>query len=75
VKGNAAVHIDRIDHEHGDVLAAYDKMGAPLYPSKAQQQQLRDVSKPEAPQVEHLHGGALTLTVPAQGLAVLEIGR
>jgi xylan 1,4-beta-xylosidase len=74
VKGNAAVRIERIDHEHGDVLAAYDKMGAPLYPSKTQLQQLRDVEKPDAPQVEHLHGGSLTLTVPAQGLAVMEIG-
>jgi len=74
VKGNATVRIERVDHEHGDVLAAYDKMGAPLYPSKAQLQQLRDVEKPEAPQVEHLHGGSLTLTVPAQGLAVIDIG-
>jgi xylan 1,4-beta-xylosidase len=74
VKGNAAVRIERVDQDHGDVLAAYDRMGAPLYPSKQQLQQLRDVEKPEAPHVEHLHGGSLTVTVPAQGLAVMEIG-
>jgi xylan 1,4-beta-xylosidase len=74
VKGNAAVLIERVDHEHGDVLAAYEKMGSPMYPSKQQLQQLRDVEKPEAPKVEHLHGGRLTVTVPAQGLAVMEIG-
>jgi xylan 1,4-beta-xylosidase len=75
VKANAAVTIDRVDHEHGDVLAAYDKMGAPVYPGKEQLQQLRDVEKPGSPQMEHLHGGTFTLTVPVQGLAVVTIGR
>ncbi len=74
VKATAPVTINRVDHEHGDVLAAYDKMGAPTYPSKEQLQQLRDAAKPGAPQMEHLHGGSFTLTVPSQGLAVVEIG-
>jgi xylan 1,4-beta-xylosidase len=30
VKGNDSVRISRVDHAHGDVLAAYDKMGAHL---------------------------------------------
>jgi xylan 1,4-beta-xylosidase len=75
VKGNAAVSINRVDHAHGDVLAAYDKMGAPVYPSQEQMKQLREVVRPAPPQVEHLHGGSFTLEVPAQGLAVVEIGR
>jgi xylan 1,4-beta-xylosidase len=75
VKGNAAVSISRVDHEHGDVLAAYDKMGGPVYPSQKQLQQLREVAMPAAPQVEHLRSGSLTLVVPAQGLAVVQIGR
>ncbi|HTZ57767.1 MAG TPA: hypothetical protein VMB49_06720 [Acidobacteriaceae bacterium] len=75
IKSNAAASISRIDQTHGNVLAAYDKMGAPVYPSQEQLTQLRDVEKPEAPQVEHLHGGSLTLTVPEQGLAVVEIRR
>ena len=75
VKGNASLRINRVDHEHGDVLAAYDKMGAPTYPSQAQLRQLREVEHPEPPQVEHLHGGSFTLEVPAQGLAVVELGR
>jgi xylan 1,4-beta-xylosidase len=75
VKGNAAVTISRVDHAHGDVLAAYDKMGAPTYPSQEQMKQLREVEQLAPPQVEHLHGGSFTLMVPAQGLAVVEIGR
>jgi xylan 1,4-beta-xylosidase len=35
VKGNAAVSISRVDHEHGDVLAAYDKMGRLIIPPKS----------------------------------------
>ena len=75
VKGNTGLRISRVDHEHGDVLAAYDKMGAPTYPSKEQVQQVREVEQPGAPEVEHLKGGSFTLTVPSQGLAVVEIGR
>jgi len=75
VKGNAAVSISRVDHEHGDVLAAFDKMGAPDYPSQEQLRQLRDVERPAPPQIEHLHGGSFTLVVPAQGLAVVEVRR
>jgi hypothetical protein len=33
------------------------------------------VERAEAPQAEHLHGGSLTLEVPAQGLAVVEVKR
>jgi xylan 1,4-beta-xylosidase len=75
VKSNAAVSISRVDKIHGDVLAAYDKMGAPVYPSQEQLRQLRDVEQPEASQMEHLHGGSFTLDVPAQGLAVVEVKR
>jgi xylan 1,4-beta-xylosidase len=75
IKGNAAVRISRVDHAHGDVLAAYDKMGAPVYPSQEQLRQLREAAQPTPPEVEHLNGGSLKLEVPAQGLAVAEIGR
>jgi hypothetical protein len=70
VKANAAVRVSRIDHTPGDVLAAYDKMGAPVYPSQEQLRQLREVERSAPPQVERLKGGSFTLVVPAQGLAV-----
>jgi xylan 1,4-beta-xylosidase len=75
IKSNAAVSISRVDQTHGNVLAAYDKMGAPVYPSQEQLRQLREVERPEPPRVEHLHGGSFTLEVPVQGLAVVEVGR
>ena len=59
VKSNAAVSISRIDQTHGNVLAAYDKMGAPAYPSQEQLRQLREVERAAQPQVRHLHGGPL----------------
>ena len=49
VKSNATISISRVDHTHGDVLAAYDKMGAPIYPSQEQLRQLRDVERPVPP--------------------------
>jgi xylan 1,4-beta-xylosidase len=75
VKPNAAVSISRVDQTHGNVLAAYDKMGAPTYPSQEQLRQLREVENPIPPEKEHLRGGSFTLVVPAQGLAVVELGR
>jgi xylan 1,4-beta-xylosidase len=75
VKSGAAVSISRVDHAHGDVLAAYDKMGAPVYPSQEQLRQLREVERPDQPEKSHLHAGSLTLVVPSQGLAVVEVGR
>jgi xylan 1,4-beta-xylosidase len=75
VKSKAAVSISRVDKAHGDVVAAYDKMGAPTYPSQEQLRQLREVERPAPPQIEHLHGGSFTLVVPEQGLAVVEVRR
>ncbi len=74
ISGNAAVSISRVDPTHGNVLAAYDKMGAPTYPSQEQLKQLREVERPETPEVQHLHDGSFTLEIPAQGLAVVEVG-
>jgi hypothetical protein len=49
-------------------------MGAPTYPSQEQLKQLREVERPETPEVLHLQDGSFTLVVPAQGLAVVEVG-
>jgi xylan 1,4-beta-xylosidase len=60
---------------HGDVLADYDKMGAPVYFGQEQLRQLRDVERLEAPLAEPPYGGPFTLEVPAQGLAVVVVRR
>ena len=48
-------------------------MGSPVYPTQAQLQTLRDAVVIGAPEVQELKGGELNLTLPANGLAVIEI--
>src|SRR5437870_1597275 len=63
----------RLDSDHGDVHSAYEKMGAPRYPTQAELQQLRSTSVLMAPETRELKNGELTLDVPAHGLALVEL--
>ena len=65
--------ISRVDHEHGDPHPAYEKMGSPVYPTPAQLQKLRESVKLGAPEIQELKGGELNLTLPPNGLAVIEL--
>ena len=65
--------ISRVDGDHGDVHAAYEKMGSPLYPSQRQIQELRKAAELPAAEVSEIKHGELSLTLPAQGLAVIEL--
>ncbi|MFZ0286073.1 MAG: glycosyl hydrolase family 39 [Terriglobales bacterium] len=65
--------IFRVDHEHGDFHAAYKKMGSPRYPTEAQIRELRLAVELPAPETRQLKHGEMTLTLPAHGLAVIEI--
>jgi xylan 1,4-beta-xylosidase len=62
-----------VDREHGDVQAAYEKMGAPSFPTQAQITALRNAAELPAAELRDLQNGELTLTLPAQGLAVIEV--
>ncbi|MHB8218254.1 MAG: GH39 family glycosyl hydrolase [Candidatus Sulfotelmatobacter sp.] len=75
LKGTKASHalISRVDGEHGDVHSAYEKMGAPRYPSQKQIQELRHDAELPAPEEQRLKNGELRLTLPAHGLAVVEL--
>src|SRR5438552_2852162 len=66
-------HIWRLDSDHGDVHSAYEKMGAPHYPTQAELQQLRSASALMAPETRDLKNGELTLDAPAHGLALVEL--
>jgi xylan 1,4-beta-xylosidase len=72
---NAAVSIRRVDATHGNVMAAYEQMGQPQYPTQAQQRELRKAAHLSPPEVQPLHGGAFTLEIPSQGLAVMVLSR
>ena len=67
------VQVWRLDSDHGDVHSAYEKMGAPRYPTQAELQQLRSASALMAPETRELKNGELTLDVPAHGLALVEL--
>ncbi len=69
----ATVTITRVDEQHGDSLAQYDKMGKPRYPTPAQVREIRQASSLKSPQQLHLSAGRLTLELPVNGLAVIRV--
>jgi xylan 1,4-beta-xylosidase len=73
VPANARVTIERVDNEHGNVLPLYAKMGKPRYPTPAQVKQLNDATALPAPQVTHLEGAGLKLTLEPNALVLIRI--
>jgi xylan 1,4-beta-xylosidase len=65
--------ISRVDRDHGDVRPLYEKMGSPRYPTPKQIRALRQAAELPAPEKRGLKNGKLTLTLPPQGLAVIEL--
>jgi xylan 1,4-beta-xylosidase len=76
VKGvnlNRPVLLWRVDSTHGSLLNAYVAMGSPVSPTEAQAEKLRQAAELPPPQKLRLHNGKLNFSLPAQGLALLEI--
>lgn len=75
LKGTQAsqARIFRVDHDHGDVHPAYEKMDSPRYPTQEQIRKLRKAAELSAPETRSVKSGKLTLVLPAQGLAVIEL--
>jgi xylan 1,4-beta-xylosidase len=65
--------VSRLDHDHGDFHASYEKMRSPRYPTQTQIQELRRATELPAAETRKIERGELTLTLPAQGLAVIEL--
>jgi xylan 1,4-beta-xylosidase len=70
--GNQAL-VYRLDSAHGSLLAAYDSMGRPAYPTPRQIAELRQAAALAPPEAETLSRGELTLRLPPQGLALIEV--
>jgi len=68
-----SAQVSRVDREHGDLRPAYEKMGSPRYPTVAQQKELRKAAELPAPESIAIKDGTLTITLPPQGLAVVEV--
>jgi xylan 1,4-beta-xylosidase len=64
----------RLDTTHGNALAAFDGMGRPAFPTRAQIEQLRAAGQEPPPQTLAMDGGRLSLDVPPQGLVVVTLG-
>jgi xylan 1,4-beta-xylosidase len=75
VPQNATVSIYRLDAQHGNTQDAYEAMGKPRYPTRKQVDELNKASQIGAPEVFKLKSGRLVLTLPVNGLAVLEVKR
>jgi xylan 1,4-beta-xylosidase len=76
-QGSVAAHVQIVDQTHGSPLAMWKAMGRPDFPSRQQQQQLRDAARLPPPQVITLQGkdpALLKLTLPAYALALVELG-
>lgn len=73
VSADAAVAIQRVDETHGNPMTAYRAMGSPRYPTQAQIARLNGASALPAPEKRRLVDGSLTLTLPVNGLALIEI--
>ncbi|MBS1801838.1 MAG: glycosyl hydrolase family 39 [Acidobacteria bacterium] len=73
VAADAKVAIERVDETHGNPLRAYASMGSPTYPTQKQVAEMNSASALPAPERTTLKNGQLELTLPVNGLAVIEI--
>ena len=76
VKGQAGRYralVHRLDSTHGSLLAAYDSLGKPTYPTSQQIAELRNAAELPPPETATVSGGELTLRLPPQGLALIEL--
>jgi xylan 1,4-beta-xylosidase len=62
-----------VDPAHGDVHAAYEKMGSPVDPTQAQIEELKRVAQLPPPDKRDLKNGDLILTLPPYALALVEL--
>ncbi len=70
---DAKATVWRLDEDHGNVVASFDQMGRPAFPSREQIAQLRAAAQPSAPESLPLHDGKLELDIPPQGLVLIEL--
>ncbi len=69
----AKASVRRLDGQHGDTLALYEKLGSPRYPTAEQIRRLNEESTLPAPEEQPLRAGSLSLQLPVNGLAVIRI--
>jgi xylan 1,4-beta-xylosidase len=73
LSGKHTARISRLDRDHGDIHPAYQKMGQPRYPTPEQLKSLRNAAQMPPPEIRKIVGGELTLDLPPDGLAIIEV--
>lgn len=73
VQQDSRIRVSRADAEHGNSLAAYRAMGSPRYPTPAQVEKLNRAAEIPPAQILHLSKGAITLGLPVNGVALVEV--
>jgi len=63
----------RVDSTHGSPLAAYDAMGKPVDPTPKQIDELRRAAELPPPATAYFRDGKLTVVLPPDGLALIEL--
>jgi xylan 1,4-beta-xylosidase len=74
VPADAPVAMQLVDGQHGDALPAYRSMGSPRYPTPEQVARMNAASALQPPQITHLRGGELSVTLGPDALLLLTIG-
>jgi xylan 1,4-beta-xylosidase len=64
--------IYRLDSAHGSLVSAYEAMGKPVDPTQRQIASLREAAKIPLPLEQTVKNGQLPVTIPGQGLAVID---
>ena len=65
--------VQSIDGTHGNVMPAYEKMGAPRYPTQGQLAELREAGALPPEVRQPLVSGSLTLEIASDGLTLVTI--
>lgn len=73
VRPDAAVTVQRVDENHGNVLKAYAAMGSPVYLTEAQVEQLNRETAFKPPEERRLDHGRLTLDLGPNALMLIKI--
>ena len=63
----------RLDQDHGNVVKRFDAMGRPAFPSREQIVELQKAAALSDPEKIAIKAGKLELSIPAHGLALVEI--
>ena len=73
VAPDAKITIQRVDHDHGNVLPRYAVMGSPLDPTPVQVEQLNRETSLPAPESAALKNGKLELQLTPNALVLITV--